>query len=309
MYLEVKDAYEQYLIYIENRMKIQSIKDLKEKFENKILPYWKNYNIYDIKELDYMKWQNDIEKFDYSNNYKSNLHYLMSGFLTYCVTYHELKYNVAKKVGNFKMKNVKVKRDFYTFWEFRKFIKKVNDNIINLYFKTLYLYGARPGEGMAFRFSDLDTNRILHVNHTISEHSINGKRVMDTPKTLESVRSWKIGKRMYKDFMKLKEFYIKKYGMENYDYFIFGGIKPLAPTTINRHKKKACEEAGIRPIELRAFRRSNASLLYHFNIPIQIIKQRLGHANINTTMKFYVQVYENKEKRVTRTLNLIRLLF
>ena len=309
MYLNFKEGYEQYLIYIEHRMKPQSKKDLKEKFENKILPFWKDYNIYDIKELDYMKWQNEIERFNYSNNYKSNLHYLMSGFLTYCVTYHELRYNVAKKVGNFKMKNVKIKRDFYTFKEFKKFIKKVDNPIINLYFKTLYLYGARPGEGMAFRFSDLDDDRILHVNNTISEHTINGERKLDTPKTMESVRNWKIGRKMYKEFMNLKKLYINEYGKEDYDYYIFGGIKPLAPTTINRHKKRACEKAKIRPIELRAFRRSNASLLYHLHIPIQIIKQRLGHSNINTTMKFYVQVYENKEKRVTRTLNLIRLLF
>lgn len=309
MYLKFRNAYNQYLEYIEYRMKPQSKKDLKEKFENKILPYFEDFNIYDIKELDYMKWQNEIEKFDYSNNYKSNLHYLFSGFLTYCVTYHELRYNVARKVGNFKMKNIKIKRDFYTFWEFRKFIKKVDDKIINLYFKTLYLYGARPGEGMAFRFSDLNEKRILQVNFTISEHSINGKRVLDTPKTQESIRNWKIGRRMYKDFMKLKNLYIQKYGIEDYDYFIFGGIKPLAPTTINRKKVEACQKANLRPIELRAFRRSNASLLYHLKIPMQIIKQRLGHANINTTSKFYIQVYENKEKRVTRTLNLIRLLF
>lgn len=304
-----EEVYIQYTDYIEYRKKPQTRKFLKDNFEKKILPYFEGRNIYDITELDYAKWQDEIEKFNYKNSYKSNLHYIFSGFFNYCVLFHKLDHNIARRVGNFKMTNVKVEKDFYTLWEFIKFIRKMDHNIIKPFFIILYHYCTRPGEAMAFRFSDLSNDRKLTVNFSISEHCINGERIIDTPKSLDSVRSWKLSRRDYKMLMKLKQYYINKYGMKDYNYFIFGGIKPLSPTTINRYKIKACEKAKIRPLELRGFRRSGASLMYHLNVPLAIIKEWLGHADERTTSKYYIMPYESKRKRVTRTLNLTRLLF
>lgn len=307
--MNFEEVYKQYLKYIDCRLKPQSKEDLKVKFENKILPYFKDYNIYEITDLDFINWQSEISKYDYSNSYLKHIFYVFSGFLNYCVKYHNLPYNFATKVGNFKMKNVIVKTDFYTLKEFRSFIKYVQDPVMKAFFNTLFFYGIRPGEAMAFQFSDLDDKRKLKVSHTISEHTIDGVRVITDPKTKHSVRSFSLSKKDYKMLVSLKELYINRFGECNDDYFIFGGIKPLAPTTINRHKLKACRKANLRPLELRGFRRSNASLLYNFNVPLQIIKERLGHASITTTSKYYIHVYDNKEKRVTRTLNFIRLFF
>lgn len=308
MNLNFLEAYNQYLVYIENRLKIQSKEDLKVKFENKIIPFFKDYNIYDIKELDFINWKNEIEKNNYSNNYKEHLFYCISGFLNYCVMYHNLEYNVAKKVGNFKMKNEKVKHDFYTLKEFKKFIKYVDNNIYKQFFIFMFFTGTRPGEAMALKFSDLN-NRIISINKTISEHSINGKRIIDTPKNMSSVREIFIDKKLNKELLKLKKIYEKEYDIKNHDYFIFGGLKPLAPTSINRHKKKACEKANLRQITIHQFRHSHASLLYSKKIDIQSIKERLGHSSINTTMSVYVHLDNKQKKKVQRTLSFSRLLF
>lgn len=309
MYLKFSDAYNQYLVYIENRQKNQSKRNLKLVFNSKILPYWKEYNIYEITEMDYMLWQNEIEKLNYKNNHKKNLHYMMSGFFNYCITYHGLQKNVAKIVGNFKMDYVKTKMDHYSIKEFKKFIKFVDNIVYKSFFTFLYYTGVRPGEAMALKFSDLNFKEI-YISKTIDEHTNEfGIREIGTPKTLSSVRNFKLDNFLYKDLLKLKQHYIEKYKDKNYDYFIFGGIKPLAPTTINRHKIKACNKAELRPIQLREFRRSHATLLYNMNVPMQLIKDRLGHSDINTTMKYYVDLEKSKEKRVIRTLNLIRLIF
>jgi len=309
MYLKFSDAYEQYLVYIENRQKNQSKRNLKLVFNSKILPYWKDFNIYEITEMNYMLWQNEIEKLNYKNNHKKNLHYMMSGFFNYCITYHGLQKNVAKIVGNFKMDYVKTKMDHYSIKEFKKFIKFVDNIVYKSFFTFLYYTGVRPGEAMALKFSDLNFQEIF-ISKTIDEHTNEfGIREIGTPKTLSSVRNFKLDNFLYKDLIKLKQYYIEKYKDENYDYFIFGGIKPLAPTTINRHKIKACNKAELRPIQLREFRRSHATLLYNMNVPMQFIKDRLGHSDINTTMKYYVDLEKSKEKRVIRTLNLIRLIF
>ena len=207
------------------------------------------------------------------------------------------------------MDYVKTKMYHYSIKEFKKFIKFVNNDIYKTFFTFLYYTGVRPGEAMALKFSDLNYKEIS-INKTIDEHTNeSGIREVGTPKTLSSVREFKLDNFLYKDLLKLKQIYINKYNDKNYDYYIFGGVKPLAPTTINRHKIKACNMADLRPIQLREFRRSHATLLYNMNVPMQLIKERLGHSDINTTMKYYVDVEKTKEKRVIRTLNLIRLLF
>lgn len=300
------DAYNQYLVYIEHKQKEQSKKTLKERFNNRILPYWSDYDIYEITESDYVKWQHEIEQHNYCNNYKNGLHYLISAFLDYCMIFYDLKINVAKRVGAFKLKNEKTKHDFYTLSEFKKFIKNLDDDMYKQFFNLMYYTGTRPGEAMALKFSDLDY-RSISINKSISEHCINGSRLIDTPKSFSSVRDIQIDKKLYKSLLELRKYYENKYNDLNYDYYIFGGKKPLAPTTINRYKKKACEKAKLRMIKLHEYRHSHATLLYDRNIPMQSIKERLGHSSINTTMGVYVHLTKRQEKRVVRTLNFLRL--
>lgn len=305
--MNFEDAYKEYLKYVSVKQKIQSYGTLEQRFNTKILPYFKNFDIYQIKEIDYLNWQYYIESFNYSNNYKTNLHYLMSGFFEYCILFHDLKFNVAKRVGNFKLENIKISHDFYSLKEFRKFIKCFDNNIYKQFFNFLYFTGCRPGEAMALRFSDLG-DYCISINKTISEHSFNGSRIIDNPKSISSCRSIDIDKRLYNSLLSLKNFYIKEYNDFDFDYYLFGGKKPLAPTTINRYKNKACLLSGVRPIKLHEFRHSHASLLNSFNISINDIKDRLGHDDVKITSSVYIHSFDKNKKRITRILNLLRLI-
>ena len=304
MKLLFEDAYNQYLIYIENRLKIQSKESIKYKFKDIILPYFKNYNIYKLKEIDYIKFQNEINNKNYSYNYKKNIHFAISGFLNYCTKFLGLKENIAKKVGCFKKLNERKKeQDFYNYKEFKKFIKYINENIYKQFFILMFFTGVRPGEAMALKFSDLN-KYYIDINKTISEH---GKREINSPKTLTSYRKISIDKRLYKELINLKNEYNKKYNYKNYDYFIFGGIKPLSPTSINRRKEKACKLANIRKIKLHEFRHSHATLLLNKKILIHEISKRLGHSDVSITLNTYTHTSEIQEKRVIKTLSSIRL--
>lgn len=301
------DVYIEYLNYIEYRQKEQSKKTLKDTFNNKILPFFSEYCIEDITDDVYTNWQLYIDKFNYSNNYRKRLHYSMVAFYDYLLLYNIIDVNIPKRVGNFKLVNKKVKYDYYTYKEFKLFIKYVEDVVYREFFEFMFFTGCRPGEAMALRFSDLD-NRVVSINKTISEHTINGSRVIASPKTISSNRDIVLDARLYNNLLKLKKYYISKYN-EDFDYYIFGGIKPLAPTSINRYKLLACSKANIRPIKLHEFRHSHASLLYDNGIDSKSIKERLGHSSIATTMNVYVHLNKRHQKRVLRTLNLLRLIF
>lgn len=304
MQIKFEEAYEEYLKYIELKQKEQSIRSIKDKFKNHILPYFKDKNIFDIKENDYIEFQLFIDNNNYSYNTKKNIHFILSSFFNYCIKYYRLSYNVCSIVGCFKKKNNKPKeQDFYTYKEFKRFIKYVDEEIYKQFFITMFFTGTRPGEAMALKFSDL-SKYYIDINKTIDEH---GSRNITTPKTETSYRKIVIDKKLYKDLLKLNRFYQEKYKNNDYDYFIFGGIKPLSPTSINRRKDKACSLANIRKIKLHEFRHSHATLLINNNIALKEITRRLGHSKTSTTIDIYIHNDLSQEKKVYNTLNSLRL--
>lgn len=139
----------------------------------------------------------------------------------------------------------------------------------------------------------------------MNEH---GKREISTPKTVSSIRKIRIDKKLEKDLLNLKNIYKKKYPI-NDDLFIFGGEKPLSPTTINRYKQKACDKSGVRPITLHQFRHSHATLLLDKGIMINEVSRRLGHSKTSTTLDIYSHTDLTQEKRVLDTLNSLRFDF
>lgn len=303
MQIKFEEAYNQYLKYIDITQKEQSKSSIKDKFKNHILPYFKEYNIYDIKELDYVNFQIFINNKNLSYNTKKNIHFILSSFFNYCVIYFNLEKNIVSTVGCFKNNSIKKESDFYTLKEFNNFIKYVNEDIYKQFFITMFFTGVRPGEAMALKFSDLN-RKYIDINKTINSH---GNRNIGTPKTMSSYRKISIDIKMYRNLIKLKKYYEKKYNDVKYDYFIFGGKKPLSPTSINRRKESACQLANMRTIKLHEFRHSHATLLLNKKILIHDIAKRLGHSNVSTTLDIYTHSDLRQEKRVMKTLNFIRL--
>lgn len=304
MYVSFEEAYFKYLEYIKLKQKKQSIKDLEEKFNYKIIPFFKEYKLCEIDENIYMKFQKSLLNENYKYNTLRNYHFLCSSFFNYCCNFLNLNRNVAKVVGNFKnIKNEIPKNDYYTIKEFKKFIKCVDEYVYKSFFELMFFTGTRPGEAMALTFYDL-LDKKININKTISEH---GNREIGSTKTLSSNRIIGIDNKTYKNLLKLKKYYIKQYSNYNDNFYIFGGIKPLSPTTINRYKKAAADKAKIKCIRLHDFRHSHATMLLNKkNINIKVISQRLGHSDIRTTLNTYIHVDSEQEKRVISTLNSIR---
>lgn len=96
---------------------------------------------------------------------------------------------------------------------------------------------------------------------------------------------------------------MKQYDNFNNDFFVFGGIKPLSTTTIDRHKKKACEKANMKEISQHEFRHSYATRMIHKGIPIDYASRSMGHSKVMTC-----DVYLHQEKRIPR-IPFLRMFF
>jgi len=281
--MSFEEAYKEYEIYAKNRHKKQGFITITKNFNLHILPYFKNKCLISLTKLDIINWQNEILSKNFSNNFNRNLYYEFSAFFRYCIYCDYLKENLVLQVPKFKKKIEHKEYNVYTLKEFRKFRKHLKNYTIKQYFNFMYFYGTRPSEAMALRFSDLD-GKYIHINHSIHRK---GDRELDTPKNQSSIRTLKLNLITIYRFKVLKNMYLKKYGQSD-DYFVFGGIKPLAPTTIDRCKLKACNKANMNPITQHEFRHSYATRMIKKKKPINEVSKSMGHSTISMTVDVYL---------------------
>ncbi len=281
--MKFESAYEEFIVYAEKRHKKQGFITLNHDFKKYILPYFKDKNITDITKNDILNWQNYILDFGFKNSFNFKLYSFFNSFFSYCVLFDIVSFNPVSLVGNFSKKIELNEHTTYNFYQFLKFVFYLDNFVYKCFFTFMFFYGTRPGETMALRFSDL-SGHYVHINHNLQRK---GKRELDTPKNLYSVRKFKIGIIMRFLIFILKRKYIKSSSFSN-DYFIFGGLKPLAPTSIDRIKNNAIKKSNLPYITQHEFRHSFCTRMIRKNVPIKDVSCRMGHHNVSTTLDIYL---------------------
>ena len=300
--MQIVNIYNEYLLYLKKRYKPQTFNNWSYNFNANILSFFKNYNLDDICIRDIINWENYILEKNFSNNHNNNLFGMLKKFFHYCYIYYGFDETIFLKADCFPHKVEFKRHNYYTLEEFNQFISCVENEIYKQFFCLMFYCGTRPGEAMALRFSDINEN-VLSINKTIDEH---GNREIGLPKTDSSIRDIVIDDTLKNDLINLSKIYQSKFDSFNDDFYVFGGIKPLSSTTINRYKIKACEKANIYLIKLHEFRHSHATFLKDLGVDLHIVSKRLGHNNVSTTLNIYQHCNKEQEKRVLNTLNSLR---
>ena len=70
---------------------------------------------------------------------------------------------------------------------------------------------------------------------------------------------------------------------------------------------KICKNITLK-IKIHGFRHNHCSLLFEAGLSIQEVQDRLGYADINTTMDVYAHITENNVKKLLRSLLIILVL-
>ena len=303
--MTINEAYKKYHKFIELRQKPTTIKGTERKFKYYILPYFKDMEISEITPLVYLNWQEKINNINLSDSFKISIYYTMYSLYEYLDIFYNYNKNIPKMVGITK-KNMKQKEiSYWTIDEYNKFIKTFNDSTkleYKYFFELLFYTGCRLGEANALTFNDIIDNNIF-IYKSISKEKFGNNRLITSPKTNYSNRKIKIDDILLKEINELKDKYENKYENFNNDFYIFGGPKPLSPTTISRIKNEHCMLANVKQIRLHDFRHSHATLLLRYHVPIQEISSRLGHSDINITIKTYTHLAPEYEKNVMNKLN------
>lgn len=303
----IKEVYQNYLEYSKLKNKLTTVQHEYYKFINYVIPFFGNKKIGDITKNDFISFQASLLNLDYSNSFYSDMNSLCKKFWTYLNLIYDVE-NLSARVGNIQNKNTRVVKEKQTWTkkEFKKFINKVNEPIYHALFDTLFYTGIRKGEALALKISDLKCNYIS-ISGTLTKECFNGKRIITSPKSRTSIRNVPIDLILSKELKRLIEYYKKNYPGYNEDFFLFGGNKPISTTTLERKKNEYCKLAEVKQIRIHDLRHSHATILYNKNVKVKTIQERLGHADISTTLNTYVHTNIKEQKRLIKKINLLRM--
>lgn len=219
--------------------------------------------------------------------------------------------NIAKDVGN-----VKKKQNPVDFWTKEEFELVVSTFDLNSYYDhysftiiyLLFMTGLRLGEAQALTWSDIDfQNGSLNVNKSM--YYQNAKSFYThPPKTKAGIRLISLDVDTLEILKQWKEVQRKNLGSVIF-ILSYNGL-PTNKSTVSHIIKRHSKLANIHRIKVHALRHSHASLLISLGESALVIKDRLGHEDIDTTLGTYGHLYPNINYQVAQKLShLIDLRF
>ena len=299
--------------YASKELAPATVKRYYRMLDTRILPYFGRMYINKIKPTDIMRFYDLLSK-DTQLERKKNIkivktkkplsrktilehHRLIHAMLTKAVYWQVIVSNPADRVQPPKV--IKTKRKCYDDVQYKYLLSNLSqlgeDKIKFKVAIALAIFtGARLGELAGLSWSDIDLNNgIIHINRSsqyISELGVFTK----VPKTESSIRDIAIP-----DFVvSLLSEYRIWYDNQNFVcndlnsnlecLFVQSNGKPMHPSTISKWFKKFIQDIGLPVINFHGLRHTNASLLISQQIDVAIVAARLGHAQISTTLNFYV---------------------
>ena len=323
---EAKSAYDEYMNnYSKTAVKTNSTMSYKEFYETYFEPDYKRSvgkstfenrkstmrlhftffyktKLKDINAVMLKKWQNkSAEK--YSNSYIRNIYGIFQMSLDLAVKLGLLQVNVAKQVGN--VKKVSQKIDFWTFEDFQKVIATIDKSDYYQHFSFIFLWlmfmtGLRIGEAQALLWEkDINfTDKTLSVSKSMYYKNADEFYIKE-PKTKAGNRVIALDDTTIQYLLEWRE--VQRKNVLSKYVLSYNGLptnKSTARHILERHSKLA----GIHRIKIHALRHSHASLLISLGENALIVRDRLGHEDIETTLGTYGHLYPNTNREVADRL-------
>ena len=281
--------------------------------ETRLLPYFGHFYINKIRPTDIMKFYDLLEKDTQLVRKKGNNgtktkkplsgktilehHRLLRAMLHRAVYWQLIVSNPAERVQAPRAK--KPKRRSYDDEQTKILLENLEQlSIEDTKYKVAIILtvftGVRLGELMGLEWQDIDfKNGIISINRS-SQYLSDMGVFTKVPKTESSIREIAIPEFIISLLEEYKLWYEEQKSIYNELWndsnrlFVQADGKPMHPSTISKWFVKYVGQIGLPVINFHGLRHTNASLLVAQNIDIAIISARLGHAQISSTLNFYV---------------------
>lgn len=239
-----------------------------------------------------IRWKNNLGKTEYGTKTKNTcISYVRSVFKFASEVYGIP--NVSVVLKNFKTTEEERMSEMqvWTVEEFNQFLASIDNELYRIYFTTLFWTGARKGEVIALQCSDLiekDKSLYIHASQRDADKGVKSTKTGNK-------RYVRLDEALFQELMKLKQCYRKGY--------LFGGESPLTRTTIDRYFNNGIKKSGVKKIRLHDLRHSHATLLINAGVNIVAVSKRLGHSDINQTLKTYTHLLKDTDNQMMEFIN------
>ena len=279
-----------YTVDMKNRIKENTWHTKEHIMRTKILPYFGQRKISEIRPKDIIAWQNEMIKATdkqgkpYSPVYLKTLHNQLSAIFNHAVKFYGLRENPAAKVGNMG----KAKGREMLFWtqeEYQKFSFAIMDKPISFYaFEMLYWCGVREGELLALTPADFDFERgTVTINK--SYQRIGRCDVITDPKTAKSNRTIKMPQFLIDE---MQEYLKQLYGVGKNDR-----IFEVTKSYLHHEMDRGSKQAGVKRIRIHDLRHP------YVKHTTKIFSLRL--------MDFQAQAYPDARRKTRGACQLLRV--
>lgn len=265
----------------------------------KLLPYFKDKKMRDIKPKDIIQWQNkqisyrDEKGKPYAPTYLKTLQSELSALFNHAVRFYELKSNPVTKAGPLG-KGRAEEMLFWTKEEYLKFAEAVKEKPYSYYaFQILYWCGLRLGELLALTPQDIDfENKVIRI--TKSYQRLQGEDIITDPKTPKSKRVISMP-----DFLceELQDYISRLYGVLPTDR-----IFHMTKSYLHHEMSRGSSLAGIKRIRVHDLRHSHVSLLISMGFSAVSIGNRVGHESVDITYR-YAHMFPTEQSQMAMKLN------
>lgn len=203
----------------------------------------------------------------------------------------------------------KTKMQFWTVKEFQQFLTlfEPEEYNIKLLFTLLFFSGLRLGEALALTWQDIDfSTNTIHITKSVYVNK--GVSYISSTKTKAGTRRIIINKKLSQElqyWQQQQKHLLEQFTSDSMSLQVFQS-SPIMITknSIEKQYKKILErDATLKKIRIHDFRHSHASLLINQGEDYLVVKERLGHASITTTIDTYSHLYTSKQKDLADKLD------
>lgn len=298
-----KDFVEVYAEDMKPRLKYNTWLTKEHIIKTKLLPYFGNKKMNEIKAADVVRWQNEMMSFrdedgnGYSKVYLKTLQSQLSAIFNHGIRLYELKENPVRKAGSMggeRRKEMLV----WTKEEYKKFSEAIIDKPQAYYaFEVLFWTGLRVGELLALTPADIDFSAKT-ISVTKSYQRIKGEDYITDPKTEKSNRTVSIP-----DFLceELQEYLAMLYGFKDDDRMF-----QITKSFLHHEMIRGSEKARVKRIRIHDIRHSHVSMLIDMGFSAVDIAGRMGHESIDITLH-YAHMFPSAQKDMAEKLNMERV--
>lgn len=273
-------------------------------FKSKLLrlDYFYKMKLVDIQAIHVKNWHTLLFENGLSNNYVKDLHQSLKEILDMAMRLGIISENPARIAKN--VSRTKAKVDFWTREEFERFINtfEKDDVLEHLKFVTclfLFMTGLRMSEMQALTWQDIDfEEKSFVVSKSIFYQNRNSWHINQT-KTASSTRKIYLDDTTLQELLEWRE-HQKKIGQ--IDFIFSYNCMPITKTMLKKAIVTHSKQANVKAIRIHDLRHSHASLLLSLGTNDLELQNRLGHANIQTTLGVYSHLRPTAMKEVADRL-------